>query len=132
MKVSYPKKDESLVEFPHHCQRKKSEVMLCPSCSSVFDKKAVENIKKFEVLVIRETGRTLKTNMSLTNGESLEDNNKEAQISMRTCKPHSSPMLMPLGTNGRGPLKNRAKARRSGEASTLVEDLPLLIKKSSR
>lgn len=46
VKVAYPKKDESLVEFLHHCQRKKSKVTLCPRCSSAFDKKAVENIER--------------------------------------------------------------------------------------
>lgn len=44
VKVSYPKNDECLVEFLYRCQRKRSEVMLCPRCSSVFDRKAAENI----------------------------------------------------------------------------------------
>ena len=43
--VAFPKKTKSLLEFLHRCQRKKSEVMLCPRCSSIFDKKAAENIE---------------------------------------------------------------------------------------
>lgn len=39
VKVAYPKQDESLVEFLTGA-RGKYEVMLCPRCSSVFDRKA--------------------------------------------------------------------------------------------
>lgn len=45
VRVAYPKSDERLVEFLHRFQEKKSEVMLCPRCSSVFNKKAAENIE---------------------------------------------------------------------------------------
>lgn len=49
MKTAYPKEDENLVEFLQRCQKKKSEVMLCPSCSSVYDRKAAENIESLIV-----------------------------------------------------------------------------------
>lgn len=45
VKVAYPKQDESLVEFLYRYQRKKSKVMLCPRCNSVFDRKAAENVE---------------------------------------------------------------------------------------
>lgn len=48
VKVAYPNHDRSLVEFLHRCQRKKSEVMLYPRCSSVFDRKAVETLRGFD------------------------------------------------------------------------------------
>ena len=44
-KTSFPKEDENLEEFLHRCQKKKSEVMMCPRCSSIFDKKVVEHIQ---------------------------------------------------------------------------------------
>lgn len=46
VKVDSPKKDESLVEFLHCFQRKKSEVIMCPRCNSVFNKKVAENIER--------------------------------------------------------------------------------------
>ena len=39
-KMAFPKENEDLADFLHRCQKKKSEVMLCPRCSSIFDKKA--------------------------------------------------------------------------------------------
>ena len=35
----------NLPDFLQRCQKKKSEVMLCPRCSSIFDKKAAEHIQ---------------------------------------------------------------------------------------
>lgn len=49
VRVAYTKSGESLVEFLHRLQKKKSEVMLCPKCSSIFDKKAAENIARVRV-----------------------------------------------------------------------------------
>lgn len=46
VRVAYPKSDESLVEFLHHFQKQKVEAMLCPRCSSIFDKKTAENIER--------------------------------------------------------------------------------------
>ena len=44
-KVAYPREDETMVDFIYRCQKKGSEVMLCPRCSSVFDKKAAQNLE---------------------------------------------------------------------------------------
>lgn len=44
-KVSFPKEEETLMDFLHRCQRKKSEVMLCPRCSVMFDKQAIHNLE---------------------------------------------------------------------------------------
>lgn len=49
MRVDYPKNDKNLVEFPHHCQKKKSEVTMFPGCSSVFDRKATENLERVRI-----------------------------------------------------------------------------------
>jgi hypothetical protein len=43
----YPKADEKLVDFLNRCHSKNSEVMLCPCCSAVFDKKAADGLKKY-------------------------------------------------------------------------------------
>lgn len=45
VRVFYPKSDEILVKLLHRCQKKNSKVMVCPRCSSVFDKKAAENVE---------------------------------------------------------------------------------------
>jgi hypothetical protein len=39
-KVAFPQEEETLSDFLRRFQKKKSEVMLCPKCSVVFDKKA--------------------------------------------------------------------------------------------
>lgn len=44
-KVSFPQEEETLSDFLRRCQKKKSEVMLCPRCSVVFDKKAIQNLE---------------------------------------------------------------------------------------
>lgn len=46
MKIAYPREDENLVYFLYWSQKKKCEVMLGPRCSSVYDKKTVENIER--------------------------------------------------------------------------------------
>lgn len=45
IEVVFPKAGESLVEFLYMCQADDSEVMLCPHCSAVFDKKVVKKFK---------------------------------------------------------------------------------------
>lgn len=45
-KISFPKEDETLSDFLRRCQKKKSEVMLCPRCSVAFDKKATQNLER--------------------------------------------------------------------------------------
>ncbi|CAJ2646962.1 unnamed protein product [Trifolium pratense] len=47
MKVVYPGAEEELIDFLQRCKLNKSEVMLCPRCSAVFDKKATEGLNKF-------------------------------------------------------------------------------------
>ncbi|XP_045797576.1 uncharacterized protein LOC123891716 [Trifolium pratense] len=47
MKVVYPRAEEELIDFLQRCKLNKSEVMLCPRCSAVFDKKAIEGLNKF-------------------------------------------------------------------------------------
>lgn len=49
VKMAYPKNDKSLMEYIHCFQLKKFEVMICPRCSSVFDKEVVENIDRVRV-----------------------------------------------------------------------------------
>ena len=44
-KVVFPQEEETLSDFLRRCQKKKSEVMLCPKCSAVFDKKAAQNLE---------------------------------------------------------------------------------------
>lgn len=49
MRVVYPKNDENSIELLHHCQKNKSEVMLCPKCSYVFDKKVAEILERVRI-----------------------------------------------------------------------------------
>lgn len=44
-KVTFPQEEETLSDFLQRCQKKKSEVMLCPRCSVVFDKRAAQNLE---------------------------------------------------------------------------------------
>ncbi|KAI5432365.1 hypothetical protein KIW84_036198 [Lathyrus oleraceus] len=44
-RLAYPKEDESLVEFIERCQKMRTEVMLCPRCSAIFDRKAATNLE---------------------------------------------------------------------------------------
>lgn len=44
-KIAFPKEEETLSNFLRRCQKKKSEVMLCPWCSVVFDKKEAQNLE---------------------------------------------------------------------------------------
>lgn len=44
-KLAFLKEEENLMDFFHRCQGNKSEVMLCPRCSVVFDKKAAYNLE---------------------------------------------------------------------------------------
>jgi hypothetical protein len=44
-RLAYPKEEENLIEFIMRCQRMKTEVMLCPHCSAIFDRKAATNLE---------------------------------------------------------------------------------------
>lgn len=47
--MAYPKNDGSLLEFLHRFQRKRSDVMLCPRCNSVFGREMEENIERVQI-----------------------------------------------------------------------------------
>lgn len=64
VRVAYPKSDESLVEFLHRFQKKKSEVMMCPGCSSVFDKKVAENIERVRMASYRRKWRDTRSHFT--------------------------------------------------------------------
>jgi len=46
-KVAYPMAEEELIDFLNRCKLKNFEVMLCPRCSSVFNKEATKSIEGF-------------------------------------------------------------------------------------
>lgn len=46
VKTAYPTTNEELVDFLNRCKLKGSEVMLCPRCNTVFDRKASEGLEK--------------------------------------------------------------------------------------
>jgi hypothetical protein len=47
IKVVYPQAKEELIDFLQRCKLNKIEVMLCPRCSAVFDKKATDGLNKY-------------------------------------------------------------------------------------
>ena len=53
-KTAFPKEDGDLEDFLHRCQKKKLEVMICPRCSSIFDKKAAEHIQVMRVVKAKQ------------------------------------------------------------------------------
>lgn len=44
IKVVYPKAKEELFDFLNRCKLKGFEVMLCPRCSAISDKKASKDV----------------------------------------------------------------------------------------
>lgn len=44
-KVAFPQEEETLSKFLRRCQKKNSEVMMCPRCSVVLDKKEAQNLE---------------------------------------------------------------------------------------
>ncbi|KAI5383829.1 hypothetical protein KIW84_070983 [Lathyrus oleraceus] len=44
-RLAYPKEEENLVEFIKRCQKMGTEVILCPRCSAIFDRKATTNLE---------------------------------------------------------------------------------------
>jgi len=46
-KEAYPMAKEELIDFFNRCRLKNSEVMVCPRCSSVFNKEATKSLEKF-------------------------------------------------------------------------------------
>lgn len=49
VKKVYVKVEEYLIDFLNRCKMKNSEVILCPRCSAVFDKKVTKDIKEFNL-----------------------------------------------------------------------------------
>jgi hypothetical protein len=47
VKMVYPRAEEELIDFLQRCKISNTEVMLCPRCSAVFDKKATDGLNKF-------------------------------------------------------------------------------------
>ena len=45
LKTTYPTAEEDLIDFLNRCKLESSEVMLCPRCSVVFDKKATKGLE---------------------------------------------------------------------------------------
>jgi hypothetical protein len=45
--VVYPRAEEELIDFLQRCKLNKTEVVLCPRCSAMFDKKAIDGLKKY-------------------------------------------------------------------------------------
>jgi len=43
-KMAYPMAEEELVDFPNRYRLNNSKVMLCPICSSVFEKEATKSL----------------------------------------------------------------------------------------
>jgi len=48
IQVVFPKTEEDLIDFLNRCKISSSSVMLCPGCSTVFDKKAAKNVEGFQ------------------------------------------------------------------------------------
>src|ERR1044072_8871668 len=46
MEEVFPNVGEDLVDFLNRCKLEDSEVMLCPRCSAVFDKKAAKGLQE--------------------------------------------------------------------------------------
>ena len=49
MEEVFHKAGEDLVDFLNRCKLEDSEVMLCPRCSAVFDKKAAKGLQELKV-----------------------------------------------------------------------------------
>jgi len=47
VKVAYHMDEEELIDFLNRCRFRNSKVMLCPRCSSVFDKEATKSLEGF-------------------------------------------------------------------------------------
>ena len=59
-RLAYPKEDENLVEFIERCQKKRTEVMLCPRCSAIFDRKAATNLEAVDKAKRKENWGTVR------------------------------------------------------------------------
>ncbi|KAI5433967.1 hypothetical protein KIW84_020992 [Lathyrus oleraceus] len=59
-RLAYPREEENLMEFIKRCQRMKTEVMLCPRCSAVFDRKATTNLEAVDKTKRKENWGTVR------------------------------------------------------------------------
>lgn len=100
VKIAYPKQDESLVEFLHRFHRKKSEVMLCPRCSSIFDKKAAENVERVRLAQNRRNWRDINNLFAFDKRGCPGSKRKEDQDPMAKNQSPSSLRMMPLRVSG--------------------------------
>jgi len=55
-KAAYPTVEEDLIDYLNRCRLKNSEVMLCPRCSSIFDKEATKRLERV-VLESKKRGK---------------------------------------------------------------------------
>lgn len=56
MKMAYPKNKEELINFLNRCKFIGFEVMLCPHCSVVFDKKSSQDHEQIKPQEPRKIG----------------------------------------------------------------------------
>lgn len=56
----YPKAGEGLLEFLHQCKDEDSEVMMCPRCSAIFDKRVAKKVESVEQAKRKENWRRRK------------------------------------------------------------------------
>ncbi|KAI5430963.1 hypothetical protein KIW84_035200 [Lathyrus oleraceus] len=59
-RLAYPKEEENLVEFIKRCPKMRTEVMLCPCCSAIFDRKATTNLEAVDKAKRKENWRTIR------------------------------------------------------------------------
>ncbi|KEH17474.1 hypothetical protein MTR_0013s0330 [Medicago truncatula] len=57
MKVAYPKVEEDLVDFLNRCKISNTDAMLCPRCSTIFDKEAAKAVEGFQPQTKRKGGK---------------------------------------------------------------------------
>ena len=56
MTAAYPKAEEDLIDFLNRCKISSTSVMLCPRCSTVFDKEAAKSVEGFHPKPKRKGG----------------------------------------------------------------------------
>jgi len=48
MTLAYPRAKEDLIDFLNKCKISNTNAMLCPRCSTDFDKKAAKSVEGFQ------------------------------------------------------------------------------------
>ncbi|KAI5438191.1 hypothetical protein KIW84_024076 [Lathyrus oleraceus] len=59
-RLAYPIEEENPVEFIKRCQKMRTEVMLCPGCSAIFDRKAATNLEAVDKAKKKENWGTVR------------------------------------------------------------------------